>query len=313
MGVATRPMRGFVIWLLVAAAVTGCGGGDNETAPSSGGAAAIRIGAFDFPESELLAELYAQALEAEGLPVRRLGRIGSREVVQPALEQGLIDLVPEYAGAMLSFVSLRTNEPTADTSQTVAELRSVLEPRGMVALAPAPAQNRNAIVVTKAFAAMYDVVSVGDLAPLDVSLAFGGPPECPERYFCLEGLGERYGLEFGAFVPTFGADMVAESLKTEVIDVGLLFSTDPVLVDRELIVLTDDRRLQPAENVIPVMRREALERWGAEVAKILDGVSSQLTTVDLVRLNSIAAEPEAELAEVVAQWRAGGLRGETDR
>jgi osmoprotectant transport system substrate-binding protein len=289
---------GFV--LLIGLLVAACATAAEQPVSEPGGA--IRVGAFEFGESEILAELYAQALERRGLPVHRLGPIGSREVVEPALELGLIDVVPEYAGTMLSFVTLGTNEPTADSGQTLAELRAALEPRGMVALRPATAQNRNSIVVTTSFAAEREVRTISDLVPLAADLTFGGPSECPERYFCLVGLEELYGLEFGTFIPTLNSPFVAAALLAGEIDVGLLFSTDAVLANPEFTVLVDDRGLQPAENILPVVREEAISRWGPALKETLDAVSARLETDDLVLLNSLASGGGMTPADIALTW-----------
>lgn len=278
---------------------TGCGG---RELPTEGHEPALRVGAFDFAESELLSELYAQALEEHGIPVARVGRVGSREVVEPALELGLIDVVPEYAGTLLSFVSLGKSEPSADPATTLADLRLQLAPRGMMALDAAAAQNRNTLVVTEAFAFRHRVDSVSDLVDMAERLSFGGPPECPERYFCLIGLRERYGIEFGTFVPIPNAASVVAALVAEEIDVGLLFSTDAVLIHPALVELDDDLGLQPAENIVPVIREDAVHRWGRGVIDALNRVSSRLDTHDLVTLNAQGAERGAVLATVAAEW-----------
>jgi osmoprotectant transport system substrate-binding protein len=283
-------------------AMIGCGG-DGDDAPASG-AEAVRIGAFNFPESELVAEIYAQALEDQGVPVERLGRIGSREVVQPALELGLIDVVPEYAGTMLSFVNLGTNAPSSDSAATIEELRATLEPRGMVALEPANAQNKNAVVVARTFAAEHGLREVSDLAPIAAELTVGGPVECPERPFCLVGLEDVYQLEFDGFVPMPSSSVVSDALFVGEVDVGVVFSTDPVTVDAGIALLFDDRGLQPAENIVPVVRRDALERWGSQLAEALNEVSNRLDTSDLALLNLRAGEPDADIAALAAQWLA---------
>lgn len=292
-----------VTFSLVAAAC----GADSDPSPVER-ADAIRVGAFNFAESELLAELYAQTLEQQGLPVERLGRIGSREVVEPALELGLIDIVPEYAGTMLSFVSLGQVEPSADSQQTLIALQAALTPRGLVALNPAPAQNRNAIVVTKEFAIDHGVRTLSDLVGLSSDLAFGGPPECPERYFCMVGLADVYGLEFEPFIAIPNASVVVASLRANEIDVGLLFSTDPLLVESDLVVLNDDLGLQPAENVVPVIRAATLDQYGPEVVDVLNAVSHRLDGVDLVQLNAQAQDQHLALATIVADWLAASER-----
>jgi osmoprotectant transport system substrate-binding protein len=298
--------------LLIAVTLPACGG---DAAPPTLPAAdeAIRIGAFNFPESEMLAEMYAQVLEDAGLPVHRVGVIGSREIVEPALELGIVDLVPEYLGSLLEFVNLGAGAATADTVASLAHLRAELADRGLVALEPAPAQDRNALVVRKAFAAEHAIRVTSDLVPMAADLTFGGPPECPERYFCLAGLEERYGLGFGAFVPLPSNQVVVGALQTGEIDVGLLFSTDPALADERLVVLADDGGLQPAENIVPVVRQEALDRWGPRLAAALDAVSAELDTVDVVTLNfdaQAAGGQAPALRSVVAAWLAGDVVSE---
>ncbi len=182
----------------------------------------------------------------------------------------------------------------------------MLAGRDLAALSPAPAQNQNTIVVTEALATAHGLQAVSDLAPLAAELAFGGPAECPERYFCLGGLSTRYGLEFSSFTPMPNSEVVAAGLLSEVIDVGLLFSTDAVLVDPRLIVLRDDEGLQPAENIVPVVRNDALLRWGPDMAAVLDAVSARLDTGSLVRLNAEMAAPGETAASVAGRWLRSG-------
>ena len=288
---------------LAAALVASCGG--TGVAPTPRARDAVRIGSFNFAESEILAELYAQAIESRGIPVHRLGVIGSREVVEPALELGLVDVVPEYAGTMLQFVTLGRSEVSADTEATLERLRSAIAPRGLLALDPAKAQDRNAFVVHTRLAGIHRLATLSDLAEVSRDLTFGGPAECPERYFCLLGLEERYNIEFARFVPLPAGVVVADAIRTGEIDVGLLFSTDASLADDDLRVLTDDRGLQPAENVVPVVRAQATTRWGPNLAAALTEVSTHLDTAGLVTLNwevrETGAKPEL-VAAIATEW-----------
>jgi osmoprotectant transport system substrate-binding protein len=300
--------------VFAAACLVGACGGASTVASSPTADDAIRVAAFNFPESVLLAEIYAQALEDAGFPVARMGAVGSREVVEPALELGVVDVVPEYLGSLLEFVNLGAGEASADSTASLARLRAALAERGMVALAPADAQDRNALVVRQDFVIEHRVREVSDLVPLGPDLTFGGPSECPERFFCLVGLAERYGLEFGAFVPMPGSRVVVDALRAGEIDVGLLFSTEAELTDPELVVLVDDGGLQPAENVVPVLRQEVLDRWGPGVRVALDAVSGSLDTVTLVTLNfdtrATHTDEQPDVAAVVADWLAErGLTG----
>ncbi|HYX43532.1 MAG TPA: glycine betaine ABC transporter substrate-binding protein, partial [Acidimicrobiales bacterium] len=182
--------------LLLVGAACGGGGGDDETVPAAG---TVTVASFAFTESEIVAELYGQALGAVGVPTRRAPGLGSREVVEPALEQGAVDVVPEYVGTAPQFLAPGGGGNLADTVEAHARLREAFEPRGVTVLEPAEAQNRNGVAVTRQTAARLGLARISDLAPVAGTLVFGGPPECPERPFCLVGLQARYGLAFKEF------------------------------------------------------------------------------------------------------------------
>jgi osmoprotectant transport system substrate-binding protein len=151
--------------------------------------AVITVGSFDFPESVLLAEIYGGALAAGKFPVRILPNLGPREVVDPALANGLVELVPEYAGSALEFFSLGRLAATSNAGAANEALAGSVAGRGLMVARPAPAHDANAIVVTAATAARYGLRSVADLARAAPDLVFGGPPECPGRAYCLQGAG----------------------------------------------------------------------------------------------------------------------------
>jgi osmoprotectant transport system substrate-binding protein len=252
---------------------------------------AITIGSFDFGESELIAEIYALALEDKGFQIERMFGVGPRELVQPALADGLLELVPEYSGTALQFLSLNEGKPASDVDTTHAALTQALTGSPLVAMAPAPAQDANAFVVTRETSQRYGLATISDLQEVAQDLTFGGPPECPTRPFCLLGLEQVYGLTFGHFLPLdAGGPITHQALRDRYVDVALLFTTDPELLSRDFVVLVDDRRLQPAENVTPLVRREVLARWGSAFEEVVDGVSTQMTTRDLRSLNARVAE-----------------------
>jgi len=283
--------------------LTGCGSG-RSTAPPTPSAIdddAITVASFDFAESRVLAELYAQALEARGLQVRRAIGIGPRELVGPALALGLVELVPEYAGTALGFLSLGRVGATADATTTHQALEQAASERHLTALAAAPAQNANSFAVTRETAARDHLQRLSDLAAVAPDLIFGGPPECPTRPLCLEGLEQRYGVHFGHVLALdAGGPTTRQALEQGAIDVGLLFTTDPAFTSGDLVALEDDRQLQPAENVTPLVRTEVLDRWGEDVRATLDAVSSRLTTDVLRRLDAAAAS--ASPAAVARAW-----------
>jgi osmoprotectant transport system substrate-binding protein len=284
--------------LVVAAA---CDSDSNRHAATDANSnATVTVGSFDFAESRLLAEVYSQALEASGYRVDRAYDLGPREFVIPALAAGLIDFVPEYAGTALQFASLGVTMPRT-TEATNAALASAVRPRKLAALRSAPAQNVNVVVVTKETAQRYALQDVSDLAAVAPQLILGGPPECPTRPFCLVGLEETYGIAFNEFVPLdAGGPLTHSALELGVIDVAVLFSTDPAIDD--LVELADDRGLQPAENVTPLVRRSVVERWGPTLVERVNSVSERLTTHSLRALNGAVGVDASDLAGIAAHW-----------
>jgi osmoprotectant transport system substrate-binding protein len=249
--------------------------------------AVITVGSFDFPESVLLAEIYGQALAAGGFPVRVLPNLGPRELVEPALMNDLLQVVPEYAGSALEFISLGHRLATADVQDTNRALASLLAHQGLLAARPAAAQDANAIVVTAATAARYRLRSIADLAAVAPRLVFGGPPECPQRPYCLRGLQQTYGLRFKTFVSLdAGGPLTLQALRAGYVAVALLFTTDPSISAQHLVVLADTRSLQPAENVTPVVRRDLVARYGPRLLTLLNAVSARLTTNSLRALDA---------------------------
>ena len=246
----------------------------------------VIVAAFGFSESHILGELYAQAMEAKGIPVRRAFDLASREVVEPALEQGVVDFVPEYSGTALEFLNRAAGQATSDPAATYGLLRAAFSTRGVTALDPAPAQNQNAVAVQESTAQHFGLTKVSDLRPYAYDMVFGGPPECPERRFCLAGLIAVYGLAFKEVrALDAGGPLTIGALEGDEIDVGLMFTTSPAVGTSRLVLLADDRGLQPAENVVPVVRSSVLERHGDDLRDAVNAVSGLLTTEELVGLN----------------------------
>jgi osmoprotectant transport system substrate-binding protein len=290
-------MRGSWPVLTAVFLAAACGGSDRtvERSPESD----IVVASFDFAESQLVAEIYAQALEGEGFVVARQLGLGPREVVIPALRQGFVDLVPEYAGSALAAFAPGSSTDPGDVHDVVDQLAAAIAPWGLEVLSSSPASNRNELAVTAFTATNVDLWTISDLGPFATSMIVGGPPECPVRRHCLVGLADVYGLEFGSFVPLADAGLVRRALLDGVIDVGVVFSTDAALAGSALVVLEDDEGLQPADHVVPVVRREALDD---RVAAVLDGVSAQLTTTNLRFLNWRVANAGAGIAAEARGW-----------
>jgi osmoprotectant transport system substrate-binding protein len=262
--------------------VAACGG---EPAPSTQEPTTVRFASYDFVENQILTEVYAEAARRAGLPVSVTHGVGTREVVAPALQQGVVDVVIDYLGTALSFARPSAASLPEEPLVMHATLTRVLGGRGVLVLSTAEAQDQNGFAVTTAFASERGVAKLSELVELAPGLTFGGPPECPDRPFCLRGLEEVYGLQFGAVRSMPSRAATVEALVAGDIDVGLLETTDARLLVAPIQLLLDDRELQPAENLVPLVRAEAVDRWGDELRTALDGVSARLTTYDLMQLN----------------------------
>lgn len=291
------------VLIAVALVATACGSGDDTHEGTT-----IVIGSANFGESALVAEIYAQALEAEGFTVERKLNTGNREIYAQALEAGELHLVPEYVGSALSY---KGGEPTANTVKTTDDLRAAWGVDGISVLEPAPAQDKNGFVVTAAMAAELGVAKVSDLAAHNGTLVLGGPPECPERAFCLQGLEGVYGLSFTEFKPLdVGGPLTVAALEGNEIQVGLLFTTDGVIASKGFVLLDDDQGLQPAENLVPVIRTDIVDEYGGDLEDALNAVSLALTTEALTEMNKLTGYDGEDPVEVAADWLASvGITG----
>lgn len=311
------PQRRIIFPALVMVAAIVCGSCTSSTrtdapkgpGPDAEASSPMVVGSFSFSESRVLAEIYALALEAGGYPVTRRFNLGSREIVEPALFQDKIDLVPEYLGSALEFASLSAAEGTSDPRVMHRKLSRALSSKGVEVLAHAPAQDQNAVAVTATTAARYGLRKVSDLSTISSKLAFGGPPECPERPLCLKGLSEEYGLEFKSFVSLDAAGPVTvTALDNGEVDVAAMFTTSPSIPGQDFVLLEDDQGLQPAESIVPVIRREMMEVHGMRFVAILNRVTRRLSTQDLRLLNKKVELEGVSPASAARAWlRAEGL------
>ena len=256
------------------------------------------VGSTNFDEQELVAEMYALSLEDAGFTVERRYQLGSREVVLPALTSGEIDVYPEYVGTALEFLNDGAGEATGDTDASAELLRGYFTEQGVDVLEPSDAEDKNGLVVRPETAEELGLTSVSDLADVAGDLTLGGPPECPERPLCIPGYEEAYGITFGDFRSLdAGGPITIEALESGEIDVALLFTTDGVIAANEWVLLEDDQGLQPAENIVPVIRSEAN---GDAATGALDAVSAVLTTenvTEMIRRIRIDGDDPAAVAE----------------
>jgi osmoprotectant transport system substrate-binding protein len=296
-----RVLRRLSVLLCVLALCAGCAG-TSSPSPEPRDPDRIRIASFDFPESRVVAELYARALRQAGLPVEVLSGLGTREVVAPALQQGQVDVVVDYSGSLLDYLGGDGTETHGTAQEVHSALQRRLAGRGLTALAYAEAEDANAFAVPTAYARQHQLSRLSDLRRLAAGLTFGGPPECPARRYCLRGLEETYGLRFAGFQPQPSRSATGIALQSGDIGVGLLETTSGLLGDGRLTLLVDDLSLQPRENLVPIVRTDVAARYGTRLTGALDGVSARLSTGDLVRLNHIVAVNPVGPADAVAAY-----------
>ncbi len=282
--------------------------GAAATPPGRAPGTAVVVASFNFPESELLAAIYALALMQAGIPARLQLGLGPRELVRHALAQGVVDMVPEYLGTALTSLEPGADVATSDPVAVRRELARALARWHVQVLQPAAAQDQDGLVVTGATAARLRLRTVSDLGLLAPQMVLGGAPECPQRPSCLPGLRRVYGLEFARFVPLDTEQERIDAIGQGVVDVVVTGTAGGYLASGDLVLLADDRQLQPVGNIVPVVHADAVERYGARLAGALDAVSARLTTSDLIYLNRrITVAGQNTLAEARAWLERQGI------
>jgi osmoprotectant transport system substrate-binding protein len=281
-------------------AASACGG------TGTGGAKpTVTIGSTNFSEQLILGELYAQLLEANGYPVTRKFNLGNREIVFPALTSGQIDMEVDYLATLLSFVD-KTATGSTDPKVTRDLLQKALDPKSLTVLDYAPAVDQNGFAVTKATADKYKLAKLSDIAAnAQGQLVLGGPPECPspQRPFCLPGLEKVYGIKFKDFKPLdTGGSLTVAALKGGQIDVGLLFTSDSAIAVNGFILLDDDKHLQLADNVAPVVRNDLLTKVGNDFKTLVNSVAPKLTTAELTAMNKQADVDKTDPKDIAKAW-----------
>ncbi|AIR07263.1 glycine/betaine ABC transporter substrate-binding protein [Cedecea neteri] len=256
----------------------------------------VIIGSADFPENQLLATIYAGALEAQNIPVEKKLNIGSREVYIPALLDGSINVIPEYSGALLSYLDANNK---AHSSDEVATALATKLPAKVKMLHTAVAQNSDVIAVTKKTADKYQLKTIDDLKPHAAELILGGPAEWKTRHEGVPGLKEVYGLNFKSFkVLDVAGPLTLTALKNNQIQAADLTSTTPEIQKDHLVALADPKNLFAAQNIVPIVATATLN---PTIENTLNKVSAQLTTADLIAMNGQLAE-FASIDDVAHQW-----------
>lgn len=267
---------------------------DTTAADSDG--PTITVSSFNFGESVILAEIYGQALEANGYPIERNLNLGSRELIFPEIESGAIDFLPEYLGSAIS-VGFGEEAPT-DPEEALQTLTDLFADVGVTVLEPAPGQDKNVFVVTGDFAEENGVSTVSDLADLG-ELTLGGPPECEDRGTCYAGLVDTYGLDNLSFESIQEGSARIAALESGEIDITLLFSTQPVITERGFVALDGTDEIIAPENIVPVVSDEVADAYGEEMVPLVNSISELITTEVLLDLNG-RVELEAQNPEDVA-------------
>ncbi|AHJ77236.1 ABC transporter substrate-binding protein [Kosakonia sacchari] len=256
----------------------------------------VIIGSADFPENQLLATIYAGALEAQNIPVEKKLNIGSREVYIPALLDGSITVIPEYSGALLSYLDAKND---AHSSEDVAKALAAKLPEKVKMLNTSTAQNSDVLAVTKKTADKYKLKTIDDLKPVAGQLVLGGPAEWKTRHEGVPGLREVYGLNFKTFkVLDVAGPLTLTALKNNQIQVADLTSTTPEIKKDHLVALEDPKHLFAAQNIVPIIASSTLN---PTIESTLNKISAQLTTEDLIAMNEQLAE-FASIDDVAHQW-----------
>ncbi|WP_369053799.1 ABC transporter substrate-binding protein [Kineococcus terrestris] len=291
-------------------ALTACGGGGDplaeETTDATGAPGAVTVGSANFPESELLAEMYAQVLEGEGVQVERSFNIGAREVYLRALQDGSIDLLPEYNGALLAALSPDGVPEDVSSPEDVYDALQDVLPDGTETLEQAAAEDKDTLTVTRETAEQYSLTSIADLAPVAGDLTAGGGPEFQERYQGLVGLEQVYGVTFGEYRPLdAGGPLTVQALSDGTIQVANLFSTDSAIETNDFVPLEDPENLFLAQNIVPLIRSEVNDE---SITEALNAFSATLTTENLTEyLARVQVDRETPGAVATAYLTDNGL------
>jgi osmoprotectant transport system substrate-binding protein len=317
-----RPTTRLLVALLAAFALVAAACGDDDDTEAGGGGSdggdasacgaeaqsgpAISIGAQDFGESAILAEVYEQALDCVGFDagIQTLG--GFRDLLFGSFDSGDINLAPDYVASNLEFLNDFAGEATSDVDETLDKLTPLLEERGLVALGPSDAVDTNAFVVTQETSDDLGITTLSELAENGQDLTLGAPQDCETNGFCIPGLQRVYDIDLSEnFVPLdFG--VIPASLDEGAIDVGVVGSTDGRLADPDTgwVLLEDDQGMLAADNVFPLASQELVDAYGENLTGVLDSISAELTTEDLTELNK-RFDVDKEDADAIAEsWLA---------
>ena len=285
--------------LLVSACASGEGG--SPAATPAADLPEVSVGSAGFSEAALVAEIYAQALEAEGFTVERNLELGERDAVRAAFDSGDINLAPDYLGGLAGFLELELS-PDADALH--GEIKTALEPLGQTILAYSPGTDADGFVVRQETADELDLETMSDLAEVAGDLVWGLAPACADNPACGPGLNDVYGIDIATLetesLTPCSAEM-ANALNSDAIQVAQVCTTQAEIASFNFVLLTDDKGLAPAQNLAPVLTQELADAGGDALSGTLDAVSELLTTETLTSLNLLIAEQES-FEDIADQW-----------
>ncbi len=298
--------------VVLAAGLSACGGksleksGPGSSSGGSGSQGSLVIGSAGFTESTVLAQMYAQLLDHAGYHTS-VKTVANRELYEPALEKGQIDVVPEYAATMAEFLNQKANGANAhpvassDLASTVAALKKLAAPRGLKVLPAGRAVDQNAFAVARSFATAHHLKTLSDLGASHLKVRLAAGDECSDRPFCEPGLKKTYGIDVTGIDPKgVGTTQAKQAVKDGKDQMVLTTSTDATLDQFGLVLLKDDKKLQNADYVLPVVN--ARHAGSAKVAAALDKLNEVLTTADLTRLDKDVDGERQQASTVAADY-----------
>jgi len=286
--------------LTAALALAACSSSTTSSNPlgSKSAKGTVVVGSANFPEDELLAQIYATALQAKGVKVTDKFNIGAREVYYPEIAKGAITIIPEYNGALLT-TSVDTSSSAATTDEVDAALTAKL-PATLEILNPSTAQDKDSVTVTQAFATKHHLTSIDQLGPLAASMVIGGPPEFKTRTDGLVGLAKNYGLHFKSFVPLDESGPITlAALKDGKVQAADVFTTTPQIITDHLVALADPKFNFAAQNVLPLVYKKGVNPL---IISTLKAISAKLTTAGLLAMDKQVILGHASYSSVATAW-----------
>ncbi|HVT78028.1 MAG TPA: ABC transporter substrate-binding protein [Acidimicrobiales bacterium] len=262
----------------------GACGKNNDKKNSSATKVKVTIGAQDFGESKILAEIYAQGLRAKGFTtsVKFLGANAFRPIEMDAFKSKTINFAPEYAASMLEYVNNKKGEATGDAKATTDKLNTYLRAMSLEALEPSDAVDTNAFVITKKSSDELGITSLSDLATKGKDLKLGAPSDCATNPNCVPGLKKVYGADYTSYTTLGAGQPIVQALEAGSIGLGVLFSTDSTIAVKNFVLLKDDKHMLAADNVVPVV---AVGFTTSQFETAVNKISAALTTDELIALN----------------------------